>query len=103
VTAGRFTDVRELAWSRGTSYDARFRPYPGPYPNGDFNDKSLNTSAVARWEYRPGSTLFLVWTQGRQQDDVDTGSFAARRDYQNLFAARPDNVFLIKASYWLGR
>jgi hypothetical protein len=58
---------------------------------------------VARWEYRPGSTLFVVWTQSRVQDELDVGTFAARRDYGNLFSARPDNVFLVKASYWLGR
>jgi hypothetical protein len=103
VTAGHFTDVRELAAPRAAAYEARFRRWAGPTPDGDFNQKSFNTSAVARWEYRPGSTLFIVWTQGRQQEDLDAGSFAARRDYQNLFAARPDNVFLIKASYWIGR
>jgi hypothetical protein len=103
VTAGRFTNVRELADPRAADYDARFRPYTGPVPDGDFNEKSFNTSAVARWEYRPGSTLFVVWTQGRFQDDRDVGSFAATRDYRNLFSTRPDNVFLVKASYWMGR
>ncbi len=53
--------------------------------------------------YRPASTLFVVWTQSRDQGDRDFGSFTATRDYKNLFAARPDNVFLIKAAYWLGR
>jgi hypothetical protein len=103
VTAGHFTNVRELADPRAAAYEARFRPYTGPVPEGDFNQKTFNTSAVARWEYRPGSTLFVVWTQGREQYDRDVGTFAARRDYQNLFASRPDNVFLIKAAYWLGR
>jgi hypothetical protein len=103
VTAGHFTNVRELADPRAANYDARFRPYTGPVPDGDFNEKSFNTSAVARWEYRPGSTLFVVWTQGRFQDDRDVGSFAATRDYRNLFSARPDNVFLVKASYWMGK
>jgi hypothetical protein len=103
VTAGHFSNVRELAAPRAADYDARFRSYAGPVPNGDFNEKSFNASAVARWEYRPGSTLFVVWTQARAQDELDVGTFAARRDYRNLFAARPDNVFLVKASYWLGR
>ena len=53
----------------------------------------------ARWEYRPGSTLFVVWTQARQQDDLDAGTFGARRDYANLFTVRPENVFLIKVAY----
>ncbi len=103
VTAGRFTNVRELATPRAADYDARFRPYTGRVPDGDFNEKSFNLSAVARWEYRPGSTLFVVWTQTRAQDELDLGTFGARRDYVNLFAARPDNVFLVKASYWIGR
>ena len=70
--------------------------------DADFNEKSFHSSVVARWEYRPGSTLFVVWTQGRDQSDRDAGSFDASRDYRKLFAARPDNVVLIKAAYWLG-
>ena len=58
---------------------------------------------MLRWEYRPASTLFLVWTQGRFQDDRDEGTFNARRDYKNLFGARPDNTFLMKVAYWLDR
>jgi hypothetical protein len=103
VTAGHFTDVRELAAPRAQTYDARFRPYAGATPDADFNEKSFNSSVVARWEYRPGSTLFVVWTQGRDQSDRDVGTFSASRDYRNLFAARPDNVVLVKAAYWVGR
>ena len=103
VTAGWFRDVRELSDARASSYGARFRPYAGTPPDGGFNEKSFNASAVARWEYRPGSTVFVVWTQARQQDDLDAGTFGARRDYVNLFAVRPENVFLIKVAYWLGR
>jgi hypothetical protein len=58
---------------------------------------------VLRWEYRPASTLFVVWTQSREQADRDVGAFSATRDYRNLFAERPENVFLVKAAYWLGR
>ncbi|MDB4891085.1 MAG: hypothetical protein JWL61_2940 [Gemmatimonadetes bacterium] len=103
VTAGRYTSVREISAARAASYDARFRAFTGSAPDGDFNEKSFNASAVLRWEYRPASTLFLVWTQSRDQGDRDFGNFTAVRDYRNLFAARPDNVFLIKASYWVGR
>ncbi len=102
VSAGRYTKVREMASPRAAAYDARFRAYAGVAPNGDFNEKSFNASAVLRWEYRPASTVFVVWTQSRDQGDRDAGNFTAGRDYRNLFAARPDNVFLIKAAYWLG-
>src|SRR5204863_214365 len=53
------------------------------------------------WEYRPGSTIFVVWTQGRDQGERDPGSFLPVRDLRNLFSARPNNTFLVKASYWL--
>jgi hypothetical protein len=45
--------------------------------------------------------VFLVWTQGRDQDDRHAGTFVPTRDFKDLFAARPDNTFLVKASYWL--
>ncbi|MDQ3696712.1 MAG: carbohydrate binding family 9 domain-containing protein [Gemmatimonadota bacterium] len=78
-----------------------FRVRPG-YPLRDFNFRSLRGNAVVRWEYRPGSTLFLVWTQ--QRDDlVADGNFDFARDRGALFDANPDNVFLVKLTYWLGR
>jgi hypothetical protein len=102
VSAGRYTDVRSLAEARAPRYADRFRPWGADVGTGaDFNVKQLRTNAVLRWEYRPGSTLFAVWSQGRDQADRDPGVFAPGRDLGNLFRARPDSVFLIKASYWL--
>jgi hypothetical protein len=101
LTTGRYFRVRELASPRASSYTDRYRPFPLSTSDASFNVKQLNASVVARWEYRPGSTVFLVWTQGRDQDDRNPGSFAPARDFRDLFAARPDNTFLVKASYWL--
>ncbi|NJD09555.1 MAG: hypothetical protein FIB01_03585 [Gemmatimonadetes bacterium] len=67
----------------------------------DFNVKELRSNAVLRWEYRPGSTLFLVWSQGRSVGD-DYGDFRLGRDTRDLFGARSTNVLLVKLSYWLG-
>ncbi len=66
----------------------------------NFNFRSLRGSAVMRWEYRPGSTVFFVWQQNRSDTDP-IGNFRFSRDREALFDARPDNIFLIKASYWL--
>ncbi|HEX6040678.1 DUF5916 domain-containing protein, partial [Longimicrobium sp.] len=66
----------------------------------DFNIRQLNTNAVLRWEYRPGSTLFVVWSQGRSDFEAD-GRFQLRRNTSDLFRAPGTNVLLIKASYWL--
>ncbi len=101
LTTGRYFRLRELASPRASSYDDRFRPAPISTADASFNVKQLRGSAVARWEYRPGSTIFLVWTQGRDQDDRNAGTFAPARDLRDLFAARPDNTLLFKASYWV--
>ena len=69
--------------------------------NPDFNFRSLRGTAVVRWEFRPGSTLFFVWTQERSGADA-FGDFDFARDRSALFRDRPVNVFQIKASYWLG-
>jgi hypothetical protein len=70
--------------------------------NPDFNVRSLRGTAVMRWEYRPGSTIFFVWTQQREGFD-SFGDFDFSRDRSALFKDRPTNVFQVKATYWLGR
>jgi hypothetical protein len=102
VTTGRYSDFRELSETpRSSNYAERFRPFTQRAINEDFNIKEFNSNAVVRWEYRPGSTLYLVWQQGRYQDDRNSGDFKASRDYGDLFGTVPNNTFLIKASYWL--
>jgi len=71
-------------------------------PNLDFNFRSLRGTAVLRWEYNPGSTLFLVWTQTRS-DVEEIGDFRFGHSLDQLFNAKPDNIFMIKLSYWLSR
>jgi hypothetical protein len=68
--------------------------------NSDFNYLSLRGSAVLRWEYLAGSTLYFVWTQNRQ-DTEPTGEFNFGHSFNNLFNLNADNIFLIKISYWL--
>ena len=68
--------------------------------NKDFNTRSLRGNAVLRWEYRPGSTLFLVWQQSRSGTE-DFGDFQFGRDAGSIFDTPADNVFAIKFDYWL--
>ncbi|MFN8574843.1 MAG: DUF5916 domain-containing protein [Gemmatimonadaceae bacterium] len=100
ATSGGYSDWRELSRPTARTYEERFQPYRAVSPDG-FNFKEFRSNSVVRWEYRPGSTLYFVWAQGRQQDGVDPGSFSFSRDYRNLFRSHPMNTFLIKASYWL--
>ncbi|MDP9348010.1 MAG: DUF5916 domain-containing protein, partial [Gemmatimonadota bacterium] len=67
----------------------------------DFNLRSLRGNAVLRWEWRPGSTLYLAWQQDRSDFAAQVGDFDLRRDRRALLAAQPDNVFVLKVSYWL--
>jgi hypothetical protein len=76
----------------------------------DFNYRSLLGNAVLRWEWRPGSTLFLVWQQSRARTvdglEIDPelqriGNFDLGRDTRELLGIRPDNIFLVKVNYWL--
>ncbi|MCC6319697.1 MAG: carbohydrate binding family 9 domain-containing protein [Gemmatimonadaceae bacterium] len=68
----------------------------------DFLVRSLRGNAVLRWEYRPGSTLFVVWQQQRE-GFRDVADLAASRDLSSAFRDPARNVFLVKVSYWLGR
>ena len=83
--------------------DLRPGSRPFSFDNPDFNSRSLNGDAVLRWEYRPGSTIYLVWTQNRYDGASYVGDFDLTRDRTALFRAHPDNIFAVKASYWLGR
>jgi hypothetical protein len=65
----------------------------------NFSLASLRGNAVLRWEYSPGSTLFLVWTQNRS-DSETIGTFRTGRALDRLLGAASDNIFLVKVSYW---
>ena len=67
----------------------------------DFRIRSLRGNAVARWEYRPGSTLFFVWQQRRSYQDLEANTFRLGGEALDLLTDRPTNVFIIKANYWL--
>ena len=71
------------------------------FDNPDFNFRALRSNAVLRWEYRPGSAIFLVWSQGREAFS-EYGDYEFSRDADRLFGAKATNVLLIKATYWLG-
>ncbi len=71
------------------------------FSDRDFNIQSLRLNAVLRWQYRPGSTVFLVWQQSRRNRN-DIGSFDVSRDFGELWSTAADNVFIVKFTYWFG-
>jgi hypothetical protein len=119
VTAGRFEAFRRVGNPRAAAFHARFESFApeavslqgGSYraqlqdggyvqfSDPAFNTKQYRSNAVLRWEYRPGSTLFVAWSQSRDGFDPD-GRFRFGRDLEGLFEAAPTNVFLVKLNYW---
>jgi len=103
VSVGDYSNWREVAAPRSAVYGDRYQPFAlgGDVSENNFNFKQFRSNLVMRWEYRPGSTLYLVWGQGRDEGDLNPGDFSGWRDYRDLFRSHPSNTFLIKASYWL--
>src|SRR4029078_7858442 len=99
VSAGDYKSYKELVNGRAPEYADRYAPYAYD-GNADSHIRSFRTTNVLRWEYRPGSSLFVVWQQSRS-DDGDIGDFRFSRDFGGAFSAPADNVFLVKLSYWL--
>lgn len=119
ITAGDYNAFKELA--RPKSFD--FNPFdtinstihledgcynvdpdgegeapPFSFYDPDFSYKSLRGTVVLRWEYRPGSALYVVWTQNRA-DYTNPGDFNFGRDFGDLLSARGENIFMVKLTY----
>ena len=103
VSGGDYGPWMELADVRAQRFADRYQPYRGGADPGALLFKQMRSNTVVRWEYRPGSVLYFVWTQerGNYDEALSTPQFDARDDYRNLFKLHPGNVFLIKGSYWL--
>jgi hypothetical protein len=118
VAAGSYNDFKRITDSKAERYEDRFAPInprlvgdtyyadltptPGEesFDRPDFNFRQFHSNVVLRWEYRPGSALFVVWAQGRDSDTY-TGPFRLGGDVEDLFSAEPRDVFMVKLSYWL--
>jgi hypothetical protein len=68
--------------------------------NRDFDVRSFRSNAVLRWEWRPGSTLFVVWQQNRARQSPEWSRLGPGDLFGSL-TARGDNFLAIKATYWL--
>ncbi len=132
VSAGAFADFKEVVAPRAHDFGDRFHtlasseirydsdaeqylisidgtPDAVAFDQPDFNFKQLRSTAVLRWEYMPGSTFFIVWSQSRTGFDTQDGRLNFGRDFGRLLGTEPgyevpaSNVFLVKVTYWLGQ
>lgn len=124
IASGSYSRFKRITNNMAADYTDRFREYtmaevtynPAEetynihennfgtvsFDQPDFNVKEFLSNMVLRWEYNPGSTLYLVWSQNRDSE-VSDGSFSFGRDFRRLADAKAGNIFLVKLSYRLGR
>ena len=122
VGTGRYAEFKRASDTLAHDYAARFHLYGadeiayspeanayrvteaggGPsyaFRNPDFSFRQFRSNLVARWEWKPGSSVYVVWSQGRTGfEPAWEGSF--HTNWNALWDTRPDNVFLVKLSYW---
>jgi len=125
LASGKYSEFKRITDSRAGNYTDRFSllsnnelAYVNPdemyrvsdqagnqlytFDQPDFNMKEFLSNMVVRWEYLPGSTIYLVWSQTRNQS-VSNGNFNFNNDLTKLFDEKPYNVFLLKMSFRLGK
>ncbi len=122
IASSRFTDIRKATDTQSPVYENRFHRFGpdeiayssganaylireadgGPLytlPNPDFALRQFRSNLVLRWEYKPGSVLYVVWQQGRNGSEPDwVDSF--HQNWNALWSTPADNVFLVKLSHW---
>lgn len=124
LSCGKYSEFKRITDSRADYYADRFslltnneltyltseEKYQVSDPGGsllykfdqpDFNVKQFLSNMVVRWEYLPGSTMYLVWSQTRNQS-ISNGNFDFQKDMTKLFDYKPYNVFQLKMSFRLG-
>ncbi len=123
VSAGTYTAHKRITAPRAEAYRDRFQSFTAEqihfveadnrydvdedvdgvvdyaFGNPDFNFRDYNSNLVLRWEFQPGSTMFLVWQQSRS-DFVSQGTFDLGNDLDSLFDVHPHNVLLLKVNKW---
>jgi uncharacterized protein DUF5916/cellulose/xylan binding protein with CBM9 domain len=126
VSSGTYREFKRITDPRARAYADRFALFgPGQialdaagvyqvdenrdgvvdyrFDRPDFDVREFNSNLVVRWEYRPGSLVYLVWSQGRSDGALALGDFAVARGLRDIFRVHPHDVFLIKFSRWFSR
>jgi hypothetical protein len=122
LATGRFSALRKATDTLAPAYSDRFHVY-GPdeisysgahnayhvteadtgesysFASPDFSFRQFRSNLVARWEFKPGSSLYVVWSQGRTSEEPLWQS-GFQGNWQALWDRPADNVFLVKLSYW---
>lgn len=125
ISSGKYSEFKYITNPKSKNYSDRFEIFPDEsiffndteekyyvdedndgiynysFRKPDFDAVYFNSNLVIRWEYIPGSTLYAVWTQSRNEF-ASNGDTSFNENFENLFNIYPYNVFLIKLSYRIG-
>lgn len=120
IFSGKYSQFKRLANSMASDYNDRIHIYSAgemrledntytasengnnttaiTFDNPDFKDFAFLSNLVFRWEYVPGSTIYLVWSQNRSETDK-LAQFNMGKDFSNIYKIYPHDVFMVKLSY----
>ncbi|MBS1117988.1 MAG: hypothetical protein H6Q90_216 [Deltaproteobacteria bacterium] len=120
IATGRYSEYKDVDHPDAARFEDRFHRLEGTqlaldsgtftgnhdgvfmFGRPDFNFAELRSTIVMRWEYRPGSSVFAIWSHG-QSASGDDGRFALRSNLDSLDPrTRGEDVVLVKANYWIG-
>lgn len=123
VATGAYDEIKEVEDAQAADYDDRYHVFaPGEISEADgvisidrdgdgapdfsigrpdFSFGQLRSTLVGRWEYLPGSSLFVIWNHNRTAAEAE-GRFRFDDDYGALAKEQGEHVLLLKLSYWLG-
>lgn len=123
ISAGTYSHFKRVLHPRASNYRDRYKNYTGAeiqydvnndtylideekdsetdyeMRNPDFKALQFRSNFVLRWEYNPGSTFYIIWSQNRSSSGIDE-LFRFRRDFRNLFDTYPHDIFMVKWSHW---
>ena len=119
VSRGLFSEYKAVTDALSDEYSSRFAVFTNPVKmndsiffdenndavpdysvsDPDFNFLQFRSNLVARWEYRPGSVIYLVWSMDKtgSAEPLDAALGESMKQFGNI---HPNNIFLVKFSYW---
>lgn len=121
ISSGRYSDYKDVDNPTAENFADRFHVLQGheyaiangvvsanyngaayQFSQPDFDFRQLRSTVVLRWEYRPGSTVFAIWSHGRTSETDFDGRYRFGHDVRALADAPAENVVAIKVNWWLG-
>nr|HEX4314586.1 DUF5916 domain-containing protein [Kofleriaceae bacterium] len=121
IATGRYSDYKDVDNPQAAAFSDRFHAIQGNewsvandvvyihrpgalafnFDLPDFDVLQLRSTVVLRWEYRPGSTVFAIWSHNQSDSDYD-GRYRPGADLKTLYNTAGENIVMVKVNYWLG-